>query len=95
MKHELRIDPEISQITTSSMYGLILSATKVTLSPTIGSIVEKTSRLKGAMVPLIIQNTSVAISAILLTVILMDGGLDMPVWAVFSIVTFFRFYLMT
>jgi len=41
------------------------------------------------MVPLFIQNTSVAISAVLLTIILMDDMIEIPVWAVFTVVTFF------
>jgi len=84
-----RINPEISQITISALYGLILSAVKVTLSPKIGSIVEKTSRLKGALVPLFVQNLSVAISAGFLTAILYFEDWKVDPWLAFSIVTFF------
>ena len=54
-------------------------------------MVEKCSRIKGALIPLLVQNTSVAISAVILTLILMPDGLaNLSVEAVFTIVTFFR-----
>lgn len=92
LKLKLRIDPEITQISTASTYGLVISVFKVALSPSVGSMIEQTSRFKGAMIPLVIQNTSVAVSAMLLTIVLMSDDIlaKFPVWALFTVITFFR-----
>jgi len=85
-----QVDSSVSPIQTSSLYGLILSAVKIFFSPAVGSAIERASRYKGAMIPLIIQNGSVAISAIMLFLILQsDGSKNVSPWVVFSVVTFF------
>ena len=85
----LKLNDEASPITVSSMYGLILNVVKVLLVGTIGGVVERMPRLSGALVPLVIQNSSVVISAIFLALVFGSSDAVIPAWGLFTIVTVF------
>jgi len=85
----LKLNDEASPITVSSMYGLILNVVKVLLVGTIGGVVERMPRLSGALVPLVIQNSSVVISAIFLGLVFGSNQAFIPAWGLFTIVTVF------
>ena len=85
----LKLNDEASPITVSSMYGLILNVVKVLLVGTIGGVVERMPRLSGALVPLVIQNSSVIISAIFLGLVFGSNQAFIPAWGLFTIVTVF------
>ena len=85
----LKLNDEASPITVSSMYGLILNVVKVLLVGTIGGVFERMPRLSGALVPLVIQNSSVVISAIFLALVFGSSDAVIPAWGLFTIVTVF------
>jgi len=85
----LKLNDEASPITVSSMYGLVLNVVKVLLVGTIGGVVERMPRLSGALVPLVIQNSSVIISAIFLGLVFGSSEALIPAWGLFTIVTVF------
>ena len=63
---------------------------KIFFSPAVGSAIERASRYKGAMIPLFIQNGSVALSAILLFFIFeSDEPENLSPWLVFGLITSF------
>ena len=62
---------------------------KVLLVGTIGGIVERMPRLSGALVPLVIQNSSVVISAVFLALVFGSSDAVIPAWGLFTIVTVF------
>ena len=62
---------------------------KVLLVGTIGGVVERMPRLSGALVPLVIQNSSVVISAIFLALVFGSSDAVIPAWGLFTIVTVF------
>ena len=55
----------------------------------IGGIIERMPRLRGALVPLFIQNTAVVISAAFLAWIVAADNASLPAWGLFTIVTMF------
>ena len=60
----LRIDPAFNPIAISSTYGLVLSVVKVMLVGPVGSLVDRMPRWWAVMVPLLVQNISVALNAL-------------------------------
>ena len=53
-----KLDENSSSIVTASLYGVVLASVKILFAPLIGSLIESSRRLRGAMTSLIFQNTT-------------------------------------
>lgn len=53
-----KLDANVSSIMTASLYGVVLASVKILFAPFIGSLIESSRRLHGAMTSLIFQNTT-------------------------------------
>ncbi|CBY40637.1 unnamed protein product [Oikopleura dioica] len=84
-----KLDENSSSIVTASLYGVVLASVKILFAPLIGSLIESSRRLHGAMTSLIFQNTTVALSCLTMFWIIYSENVDISAWAVFAIVTAF------
>jgi len=62
---------------------------EILFAPLIGSLIESSRRLRGAMTSLIFQNTTVALSCLTMFWIIYSDNIDISAWTVFAIVTTF------